>query len=256
MLAPTNSKTNIKFFSLGFRCTCSGILKASGLKTESFPFDWLVSNINVIRHCIETDFAFFLDKSNYTKKNTITSDNTRNNIWIHIANETIIYNHFYQYIFGATAEPNETYDYVLAINHRNFLEKDEDYEYYKRCITRFRNLLKSDDKKMFLHITHRLNSIEEFNTKKHDILCNLLLFNEFMKTRTNNISGIYFIVVKDKSHTPNLKEIIEPIDILENSHYIYLLKANPDLLEGGEIYSGDYERERKEIDKIIQHFIH
>ena len=36
------------FVSFGYRCSCAGILKDLGLKHESYPFDWLISNLSVI----------------------------------------------------------------------------------------------------------------------------------------------------------------------------------------------------------------
>jgi hypothetical protein len=55
-------------FSLGFRCSSASLIKSLGLKNESYPFDWLVSRLSVIQHCIESDFVEFLNLDNYKRQ--------------------------------------------------------------------------------------------------------------------------------------------------------------------------------------------
>ena len=57
-----------QFFSFGYRCSSAGILKSMQLKYESFPFDWLISRLDVIKHCLQDDFREFLNQSNYVRK--------------------------------------------------------------------------------------------------------------------------------------------------------------------------------------------
>jgi hypothetical protein len=40
-------------------------LKRNNLKVESYPFDWIFSNINIIMHCLEDNFKIFLDSKYY-----------------------------------------------------------------------------------------------------------------------------------------------------------------------------------------------
>jgi hypothetical protein len=55
-------------------------------KTESYPFDWLVSKLDIIKDCIETKFVHFINVNNYITKNMETF-NMIDNTKIHICNE-------------------------------------------------------------------------------------------------------------------------------------------------------------------------
>jgi hypothetical protein len=52
-----------QFASLGENCSSAWYLKQSGLKAESYPFDWIFSSPEIVLHCIEDEFKTFLDKS-------------------------------------------------------------------------------------------------------------------------------------------------------------------------------------------------
>ena len=110
------------FISIGSRCHASSFLKRNKLKKESYPFDWIYSNLYMIIHCIDTNFIFFLDKNYYSIANPDNYNQT----------------HLYYYP-----------DYNTMFNHHNPLN-NIDYEYFKRCINRFYNVLKSKEKKLFL----------------------------------------------------------------------------------------------------------
>ena len=51
--------------SIGTRCISSQILQNLNIKKESYPFDWIISNLDIIKHCIQDDFKIFLDKQYY-----------------------------------------------------------------------------------------------------------------------------------------------------------------------------------------------
>ena len=56
--------TKFKYFvSLGERCYTSSLLKRNKLKKESYPFDWIFSNLDMILHCIFDNFETFLNKN-------------------------------------------------------------------------------------------------------------------------------------------------------------------------------------------------
>ena len=132
------------------------------------------------------------------------------------------------------------YDLKLALIHHDIF-KTEDYEYYKRCINRFKNLLKSDDKKLYLYI-NQIIGINEYNDKKDDIITEFINFNEFIKTISNNINGIFFILVKTDTEYANLQH-------LNSNPFIYVVMTNKDFLDNGEIFYGN---PHKEIELIIQ----
>ena len=100
-----------------------------GVKKESYPFDWIFSTPDIIIDCINTNFAHFLNKENCTLD--IDSVNNTN-----------------KYYYPSN---------LTMYNHRNIL-RDNDYEYFIRCISRFNKLLMQNKKKLFIIV---------FSLRKH-----------------------------------------------------------------------------------------
>jgi hypothetical protein len=51
--------------SLGADCVVAFMLERMGLREASYPFDWLFSSLPMVEHCLEDDFASFLDPSQH-----------------------------------------------------------------------------------------------------------------------------------------------------------------------------------------------
>ena len=235
-----NASPTYKVFSLGYRCSSAGILKLLNFKTESYPFDWLVSRLHVVRKCIEDDFKEFLNLERYIAADTNITEMVNGKL-TRICDEHIIYHNLYTPADVIERKDKYTYAYHLALNHKNLFIK-EDYEYYTRCVERFRNLLSSEDHKMYLHI-HKMMSTDEYNCNKNSIVTEFIEFQEFMKTVTQNVIGVFFIIVKDSLNFCKL----ELIEHAEKSYYIYTLHTNKNCLDAGEILMGDYLNERHHI---------
>ena len=67
------NQTHYECFSLGYRCTTSGLLKSIGLKHESYPFDWNISRLNVIKEWLLMNLKNLLIE-NYEYRHTKTYD--------------------------------------------------------------------------------------------------------------------------------------------------------------------------------------
>lgn len=50
---------DVKYFSVGHRCTTSQLLKDCGLRYDSHPFDWLVSKLDTVEHSLKDDLMSF-----------------------------------------------------------------------------------------------------------------------------------------------------------------------------------------------------
>ncbi len=241
-----------QFISFGYRCTSAGILKKMGLKHESFPFDWLISRLSVIQHCIETDFSEFLKLENYEKRITHTYEMMDKKTGF-ICDEHILMNAFYQPI--EQREEENTYCYHLAMNHHNILcEKDR--QYYVRCIERFRQVLRSPEKRIFIHIAPLMDDLDFIKHRRH-ILSEYEQFTEFMETYTSyRWLGIYFIMVR--------REGVFSYEVMDNNHIdsntrYYILYVNPGLQDAGEIFYGNFTEEYHFIRSVIysyQNIIH
>lgn len=169
---------NIKYVcSLGSLCQSSQILKNNKLKKCSYPFDWIFSNCDIIIHCIENNFDIFLDKSYY----------------ISISKNQCGHSYYNNKMF----------------NHYNPLNNKNDYNYYIRCVNRFKQLLKYEEHKLFIMIFVNMDNINEN-------LNNLIInFNNKFSKYTKNYTLLVIYHIKNK----------------KNNHYIFTHHDNIDFLE-------------------------
>lgn len=114
--------------SLGSFCLPGLIFRDNGLRRYSLPFDWIFSTPQMVRDCLADDFATFLDRNHYR---SISQHRTEP---------------------GAEHELyRERYDLPALFAHRD-PTLDADYLYFTRCVTRFRQILRGEDAKLFLLI--------------------------------------------------------------------------------------------------------
>jgi hypothetical protein len=229
-----------KIFSLGFRCSSSAILKNLGLKEESFPFDWLISRLSVIRHCIEDNFQQFLNQNNYERRysNTYEMMDSKNGF---ICDEHLMVNLFYQPADKMDIE--NTYQYYLAMNHHN-IKEDKDFEYYSRCVDRFTNTLYDISiLKTYIHITPLITT-EKYEENQDTIIEECKEFDMFLYNKTNQTTkGIFFILVKNLELEHFTQSLI--YHSLDTNTKIYLLNTNRHFIDAGEKFMGNshYETE-------------
>jgi len=228
---------DFKFIPFGYRCSSAGLFKELNVKIESYPFDWLISRLPVIKHIISNKFIEFLNKNNYVEINTKTihyQDNDNNLI---ICNESILYNKYYENFFNNILIPKnltnsyDTYKYFLAMNHKNIIN---DFDYYLRCINRFNFLMKEDkSNKLYLHITPII-SIEEYIEKKDEIISEFNDFHDFILdyNKFGIIKGLFIIVIRNNDIE---NAYLENIFSSKNND-IYLFNVKKDFIDAGEIY--------------------
>jgi hypothetical protein len=251
-------------FSLGYRCSSAGILKHLGIKSESYPFDWLISRLPIIKDCIENDFQHFLNKDNYQKCETKTNhyfhlNNTSKNNSILICNESIVYNNYYQTKFTkdelvipySLHFPHDTYSFHLALNHRDIL-CEEDHEYFKRCIDRFKKMIKINDNKISLYI-HPVLSLFEFENNKTNLFNQFIEFHTYISSITKNLRGLYVIIVKKNNY---MNSFIEKIEMKKKDCEIFILYTNENFIDAGEIFmQQNHELETHLLIELVKSFI-
>jgi len=234
--------------SFGHRCSTASFLKMLNLKTESYPFDWVVSKLQVIQHCIETRFHDFLNVNNYITLNTETY-NITDNVKSHVCYETIQVNKFYEEV--KTEKDGEkpsksTYSYQLALTHHN-LNNNDDREYFKRCVDRLYELFRTDTKKYYIYF-HPVMGNNDF-TNNQNILVDFDNFNKFILKQTD-IFGIYFIPVKHNSTTSE-----KSIKIKEtNNYHVFILYCDDNFIDGGGTFSGNYHVVELEVLNILKRY--
>lgn len=241
-MEPSN---NITFISFGYRCSSAGILKKLKLKQESYPFDWLISKLSIITHCLNDDFSEFLKVENYLKRHTNTYEMTYSNTGF-ICDEYILFNKFYQPEHMMNEE--NTYKYYLAMNHRDITQQN-DYEYFVRCITRFRELIQSTDTKKYIHIAPLITH-ESYVLDQKNIFNTCEQFDDFIFNHIKgNISGFIFIMVRTENVNNFKAELLHTCS--QSKTEIYVIYTNRDFKDAGETFIGNYHNEQQFIENVI-----
>jgi hypothetical protein len=180
-LSPNVADLNLEQFkyvcSLGSLCHTAQIMKINNLKKCSYPFDWIFFTYNNVIDSIEDDFTKFLDKSQYIDKS---------------------YDKCGHLTYGD-----------IMFNHHNPLSNIDHYNYYERCVGRFRNLLQKTDNKLFIMFIPNLVTVDK--TIKKDII----KFNDRFSKYTTNYTLLVIL------HMPNKPE----------NYHLITRKGNIDFLE-------------------------
>lgn len=154
------------YISLGSYCLTSMLLKENNMKNESYPFDWIVSCIENINHILNDNFKEYMNINNYlTIKNK-----TKNN-----------------YYFKNTL--NMFPDILYDIQHHNLLNK-QDYDYFNRCIQRFKTLNERFHKKVFIMIQPLYLTNKQID---YNMINNLF---SYLKRHFSNMKLIIFNILK------------------------------------------------------------
>jgi hypothetical protein len=169
--------------SLGFNCHSAQFLKTNDLKKASYPFDWIMSNLSVVKHCIEDDFKTFLDKSFYV--DLLINDRCGHSIY---CENTFV--------------------------HHNPLHNQKDYEYFVRCVERFRKLLNSNNKKVFF--ISIINGEHNVNNKLNDnIKQQFTELNNILKSKTTNYKLVLIVNYPNKLINNYIMSEIDELTIVE-----------------------------------------
>lgn len=129
--------------SLGSHCYTSFLLKRSGLKAFSTPFDWVFSSPEMVCHCLEDDFETFLDRRFFEP---IARDRRASAV------DGICEHAFYRDRLGVRS----------VFNHHDPSD-EEDFSYFSRAVRRFRQVLSSDERGLFILTSATRDPISAFN---------------------------------------------------------------------------------------------
>ena len=144
-----HSHNNIEFStiecSLGMLCHTANILKKHNRKHCSFPFDWIFTTPKMVTSCLRDDFDCFLDKSQYVDPPYVCPYGTEEKCG------------------------HKTYHEEL-FNHRD-PRKQHNYDYYVRCVNRFRDMLASHrPKKFYIMTKDNYEDDAHIDTFKSDVI--------------------------------------------------------------------------------------
>lgn len=131
----------VAMVSLGTTCYTSYLLKAAGLKRFSTPFDWIFSNTGMVWHCIRDDFETFLNPEFFAPVPEAERPSLNEHLCDHL---------FYREQFGVER----------VFNHHTPSEP-QDYDYFRRCVERFRSLKDAPGRKLFILCTAAASELAE-----------------------------------------------------------------------------------------------
>ena len=243
-------------FSIGHRCTSTSLIQMMNKKFETYPFDWIVSKLNVIAHCMDNDFEEFLRVENYQDMQSETF-NLCNGEKKHVCWDRAVYNTYYEnknkdenpdIDSNSNTDTNGTYGLQLAMTHHD-IRTEKDTQYFKRCIGRLKNILSLTQKKYYLY-THPIMDNEKYVNDMEYLQSYFESFTEYFKMRTENSFGIYLIIV-------NHEEKKGTIDMIASSpdYVIYTVYTNRNLIDSGAVFSGDFYTEQHDILVLLESII-
>lgn len=173
-----DSFKNISYVcSLGTLCLSSMLIKNNGLKKCSYPFDWIFTDPDIIIKCLEDDFKDFLDKSHYMDK-------------------------------GPWQCGHKLY-HPRMFNHKNPLTNENDYNYYVRCVNRFRQLQLQQEHKLFVMVFMNKEQTDE-NHKQ-----TIIDFNQKLLNYVKNYTLLVIYHIKEQRKQNHIFTKVDNIDFIE-----------------------------------------
>lgn len=98
--------------------------------------------------------------------------------------------------------------------HHNPLKNEIDYQYFTRCVERFKDLLKKSEKKLF--IISIINGEHDIGDKlSHEIITKFVEFNTFFKKYTQNYNLLVIINYPNKKYNKYKINNIDNLIFLE-----------------------------------------
>jgi hypothetical protein len=94
-------------------------------------------------------------------------------------------------------------------NHHNPLNNENDYNYYIRCINRFKQLLLYEEQKLFIMLFNNMDNIEE------KFKNNIIDFNNKFSKYTKNYKLLVICQIKNKNNNYHTFIHNDNIDFLE-----------------------------------------
>ena len=154
---------------IGMRCVGAYELQRTGDRKEAYPFDWVFCSLDVVQHCIETNFSHFLDESLY-KVYMHPNHGARTHHLLYDAmnlNDAMIHHHHVHADKG---------DVFCTFVHQNMLDGPT-HDAFKRRTQRFMTALEVASEAAPVTLLHVLEHIE-----KETYVPKLRDFQAFLKT--------------------------------------------------------------------------
>lgn len=214
----------------GFMCTSALLTARMQLRKQSFPFDWVFCDFDVVKDCLENDFSVFLDKTQYTDP-----------------------------VFKFTDRQCGHAKYHEDFFFHKHPRTDEDYQYYQRTVERFREFLKSDKSKLFITMitpfgtNHTKSILESFSQPDNseavkEIKKKCFEFSELLKQYTTNFNSLF--IVNTSINNPTTSMEFEAKD-----NFQFLEAKTIQGSNGKEFLDGDFNKQLEDFISNVYEFI-
>jgi hypothetical protein len=212
-----------EFVSIGFCCVTTSFLKALGYANNGYPFDWLFTSLEMVKHCLETRFKYFLDKSYYQR-----DDAMRHLYYQNMINTDQIYRHHGEKVNPPIFRHHSLFDQETYQSFTNkckrFLELyDNKIENKKLCLVYTINYYYEKEEYDLTDIKDLYKTIKESSPKTELVIIKLIEDNI---KRTFSLSfkedNLYFYnVYYDKWNGLNqTQETLSTINECLKNHYL------------------------------------
>lgn len=122
------------------------------MRNGAYPFDWTLSSPQMIIDCLRDDFHTFLDPTQHVTVEPGISSN-------HLVYGSMVWGKNFDGIVNRN----------ITFTHKD-ITIDKHYEYYKRCVERFRALLASPESKLFILTAQDMEYNQQEIYKLRDML--------------------------------------------------------------------------------------
>ena len=169
-----------EYSSIGYNCIPAMILKKHKLKVASYPFDWMITQARSLPGVLDDKFAHYIQRENLIK--------SKENL--------LEYNTYY-----SNAED-------ICFVHRYPLSVDADFDYYIRCIERFK-CISNDDVTFFVRldcICEEQTSIDAMNLDDRY----KAIYESLVKFGLTNFFVYFFAIIEYEEDILKDESICEP----------------------------------------------
>lgn len=164
----------MEFISIGPYCESADIIKSFDLRKNAYPFDYIFSSLEMIKHCIDDRFTIFLDKTYHTPG---VEYSTQHSFYSNYIDTEILRNHHIFYNLPNIAN-NMTQREIFL--HHNLFNNDIYSAFIRRC-NRLLNLIDNNNEIVFVYYNRYTN---DFN----DILD---FYHHFSNNKNIYVIGIF-----------------------------------------------------------------
>jgi hypothetical protein len=139
----------MEFIGIGPNCISVDLLLRLGLRKKSYPFDYIISSLEMVEHCIHNRFEIFLDKQYYKAGSAedVNEPNTHHLFYSKMIDTEILRRHHNTNNLPDIANNLKNREIFL---HHNLLDNDTYLAFTRRC-KRLLDLIDENKKITFLY---------------------------------------------------------------------------------------------------------